>query len=226
MRSLCQKAPKSRTGRILGYVAQIRILKAPSPPAKPRFCGFQALESSNETPRPMYHWSLGGAGGQHGPRAVGANRVPGAKKQVFSKVVPRPLGMLKQVFLARFETVVARFGPWKISKCLENGPFRDKKWVKNVFFQQRSWTNWGALGPKTAHFQGILGFSVAQNTSPWAQNGLKTVVCAPPNGLGLPLEKRVVEPLSDPFLVPKQPIFKAFWDFPWPKTRHHGLKMG
>ena len=31
----------------------------------------------------------------------------------------------------------------------------------------------------------------------------------------------------DPFLTivgPKRPIFKAFWDFPWPKTRHHGLK--
>ena len=33
-------------------------------------------------------------------------------------------------------------------------------------------------------------------------------------------------PIFDPFLVPKQPIFKAFWDFPWGKTRHHGLKMG
>ena len=30
----------------------------------------------------------------------------------------------------------------------------------------------------------------------------------------------------DPFLVLKQPIFKAFWDFPWPKTCHHGLKTG
>ena len=30
----------------------------------------------------------------------------------------------------------------------------------------------------------------------------------------------------DPFLVPKWPIFKAFWDFPWAKTRRHGLKMG
>ena len=29
----------------------------------------------------------------------------------------------------------------------------------------------------------------------------------------------------DPLLVPKRPIFKAFWDFPWPKTRHLGLKM-
>ena len=50
---------------------------------------------------------------------------------IFSKVVPKPLGMLKQVFLGRFEPVVARFGPWKIPKCLENGPFRDQQCVKN-----------------------------------------------------------------------------------------------
>jgi hypothetical protein len=50
---------------------------------------------------------------------------------IFFKVVPRPLGMLKQVFLARFEPVVARFGPRKIPKCLENGPFWDQKWLKN-----------------------------------------------------------------------------------------------
>ena len=50
-----------------------------------------------------------------------------------------PHGMPTQVFLARFELVVARFGPPKIPKCLENGLFWDKKmgqkWVKNVFFQ-------------------------------------------------------------------------------------------
>ena len=28
----------------------------------------------------------------------------------------------------------------------------------------------------------------------------------------------------DPFLVLKRPIFKAFWDFTWPKTRPHRLK--
>ena len=50
---------------------------------------------------------------------------------IFSKVVHRPLGMLKQVFLGRFEPVVARFGPWKIPKYLENGPFWDQQWVKN-----------------------------------------------------------------------------------------------
>ena len=39
--------------------------------------------------------------------------------------------MLKQVFLGRFEPVVACFGPRKIPKCLENGSFWDQKWVKN-----------------------------------------------------------------------------------------------
>ena len=39
--------------------------------------------------------------------------------------------MLKQVFLGRFEPVVARFGSWKIPKCLENGLFWDQQWVQN-----------------------------------------------------------------------------------------------
>ena len=104
-------------------------------PQPPNFCGFQASESSNEPPRPLYQWSLGGAGGQPTPRTAGANggsyQVPGVKEMIFFKVVSRPLGMLKQVFLARFEHVVARFGPWKIPKRLENGPFWGQKWVKN-----------------------------------------------------------------------------------------------
>ena len=67
---------------------------------------------------------------QWGPM-VGPPGSPGQKKKIFSKVVPRPLGMLKQVLLGRFEPVVARFGPWKIPKCLENGPFWDQQCVKN-----------------------------------------------------------------------------------------------
>ena len=39
--------------------------------------------------------------------------------------------MLKQVFVAHFEPVVMCSGPWKIPKCLENGPFWDQEWVKN-----------------------------------------------------------------------------------------------
>ena len=41
----------------------------------------------------------------------------------FSKSDPGPFGMLKQVFLAHCEPVVTRFGPWKIPKCLDIGPF-------------------------------------------------------------------------------------------------------
>ena len=104
-------------------------------PQPPTFYGSQPSESPNETRRPPYQWSLGAAGGPASPRTVGANggstRVPGAKKMIFSKLVPRPLGMIKQVFSGRFEPMVARFGPWKIPKCLENGPFWDQQWVKN-----------------------------------------------------------------------------------------------
>ena len=63
--------------------------------------------------------------GQQGPL--------GAKKMTFFKNDHGPHGMPKQVFLARFELMVARFGPPKIPKCLENGLFCDQKWVKNVF---------------------------------------------------------------------------------------------
>ena len=42
-----------------------------------------------------------------------------------------PHGMPKQVFLACFELVLARFGPPKIPKCLENGVFCDQKLVNN-----------------------------------------------------------------------------------------------
>ena len=55
---------------------------------------------------------------------------PTAKKIIFFKVVPRPVGMLKEVFLGRFEREITRFGAWKILICLENGPFWDQKWVK------------------------------------------------------------------------------------------------
>ena len=133
-------------------------------PQPPTFCGFQAAESPNETPRPPYQWSLGAAGGQPGQRTAGANggstRVPGAKKIIFSKVVPRPLGMLKQVFLGRLEPVVARFGPWKFPKCLENGPFWDQQWVKNGSKSCFSKSDPGPLGMLkqvfSAHFEPVV----------------------------------------------------------------------
>ena len=68
--------------------------------------------------------------GQWGP-TVGPPGFPGRKKKIFSKDVPPPRGLLKQVFLAPFEPVVTCFGPWKIPKCLENGPFWDQNRVQN-----------------------------------------------------------------------------------------------
>ena len=53
------------------------------------------------------------------------------KKKKFFKNDLGPHGMPKQVFLARFELVVACFGPRKIPKCVENALFWDKKQVKN-----------------------------------------------------------------------------------------------
>ena len=52
-------------------------------------------------------------------------------KNILFQNDPGPFGMLKHVFLAHFEPVVTRFGPWQILKCFENGSFWDGKWVKN-----------------------------------------------------------------------------------------------
>ena len=54
--------------------------------------------------------------------------------------------MLKQVFLAQFEPEVMRFGPWKIPKCLENGPLWDQKCVKNASKMRFSKTDPGPFG--------------------------------------------------------------------------------
>ena len=47
--------------------------------------------------------------------------------------------MSKQVVLAHFEPVVTRFGPGKIPKCLENGPFWDEKWLTNGSKMGQKW---------------------------------------------------------------------------------------
>ena len=65
---------------------------------------------------------------------------------VFSKSDPGPFGMLKQVVLAHFEPMVTGFGSWKIPKCLENGPFWDQKWVKNMSKMRFSKSDPGPFG--------------------------------------------------------------------------------
>ena len=52
-------------------------------------------------------------------------------KMTFPKNDPEPGGMPKQVVLACFEPVVARFGPPKVPNALKMGRFGTKKWVKN-----------------------------------------------------------------------------------------------
>ena len=56
---------------------------------------------------------------------------------ILCKIVLRPLGVLKQVFLACFEPILARFDPPKIPKILENEVSWEQKRVKigskNVF---------------------------------------------------------------------------------------------
>ena len=80
--------------------------------------------------------------GQQGPPAA----------RIFFKNGCGPHGMPKQVLLARFEHVVARYGPPKSPQCLENGLFwgqkEGQKWVKNVFFQKKGVDHLGCLQKK------------------------------------------------------------------------------
>ena len=104
-------------------------------PQPPTFCGFHPSELPKRTPRPQYLGPLGcgklQAQAQTGGCPNGSKGSSRGKKMTFLKNDPRPCATLKQVFLDRFELVVAHFGPPKIPKCLEIGLFWDQKWVKN-----------------------------------------------------------------------------------------------
>ena len=119
----------------------------------------------------------------------GSTGVPGAKKIICFKVVPRPLGMLKQVFLGRFEPVVARYGPWEFPKCLENGLFWDQKWAKNGSKPHFSKSDPGPFGMLKqvflAHFEPVVTRFGPWKTpkclekgsywdQKWVKNGAKT----------------------------------------------------
>ena len=51
------------------------------------------------------------------------------QKCAFPKVIVVDLASSNKCFLARFEPLLTWFGPWKVPKCLENGPFWDPKGV-------------------------------------------------------------------------------------------------
>ena len=101
---LVSNSPETKNCPYLGLVATIPIARAPSPPATPKFCDFQASESPNETPRPPYQWSCGGAIGQLGPRTMGATPLvgppgsPGRKRRFFPKLFVDHLGCSNKYF--------------------------------------------------------------------------------------------------------------------------------
>ena len=95
-RSLRQTAPKPRTGRILGYVAQNQIPRAPSPPATPHFLWFPSLRFAQLCLDPCttgQSVELEGspAHARWGPM-VGPPGSPGRKKSFFSKLFLDHLG--------------------------------------------------------------------------------------------------------------------------------------
>ena len=94
--------------------------------------------------------------------------------------------------------------------------------VQDQFWKEAFLTNFTHFCTHNSPFSRNIGISMGQTPSKWAQNGLKTLVRASQMVPGLLLEKCVFDPL----LVLKRPIFKAYWDFPWAKTRDHGLKTG
>ena len=90
--------------------------------------------------------------------------------------------MPKQVFLARFELVVARFGPPRIPKCLEVGLFWDKNGSKKgqkCVFQKMILDHLGCLNkqnkPNLRPLQAILAPTKSQNA-------LNMACCATKNG--------------------------------------------
>ena len=123
--SLCQIATKLRTGHVLGSNQKSDgTLSTCKPPlfvvSKPENCPTRRLH-----PRTNGHLvKLGGSPGRARGANGGSTRVPGAKKIILFKVVPKQLGMLKQLFSACFEPVVTHFGPYEIQKnALKMGRF-------------------------------------------------------------------------------------------------------
>ena len=86
--------------------------------------------------------------------------VKNGSKTHFSKSDARQFGMHKQVFLAHLAPVLTRFGPWKMPKCIANGPFWDQKWVENgskTHYSKRDHAPFGMLKQMfLAHFELVV----------------------------------------------------------------------
>ena len=124
--------------------------------------------------------------------------------------------MLKHVFLARFKPAGVRFGPCKIPKCLENGPFWDQKWVENgskTHFSKSDPRPFGMLKQVfLAHFEPVVTSfgpwkvpKCLENGSFWEQKWVK-------NGS----KKRFPTNDPGPFGMLKQ-VFLAHFEHVWTK---------
>ena len=93
--------------------------------------------------------------------------------------------MPKQLFMARFELMVARFDPPKIPKCLENGLSCDEKWVTNVSkvcFSKNcpiplgvhKQVKWALFEPIASHFGHSKDTKYLENELVWDKNSAKT----------------------------------------------------
>ena len=90
--------PKPSTWRILGYVAQIRIPGAPSPPASPHFLWFPSLRiAQRATQTPLVEPEGSPARAGPGP-TMGPPGSPGRKKSFFPNLFPDHLGCSNKSF--------------------------------------------------------------------------------------------------------------------------------
>ena len=110
---------------------------------------------------------MGAKVGQQGP--------PSAKKMTFFKNDLGPHEMPEQLFLARLELMVARFGPPKIPKCPENGLIWEEKGV----FAKMILDDFGCLNKRNKPILSPLQAILAPPKSP---NGLKVGCFVTKNG--------------------------------------------
>ena len=109
---------------------------------------------------------------------------------------------------------------WAKNTCLSisNGP---GSLLEKCAFHPFSTDFWSQNDPFSRHFGLLRRQKHFTTSSKWAKHTCLSI----PNGSRSILENAFLTHFS-PNLVPKRPVFKAFWEFPWPKSRHQGLKTG
>ena len=128
-----RRQPQTKNRRHFGLCGSKGDLSAPNPPATTHFGWFSPLKvalNDTENEYPVDCSKL-----QEVPQGSGclngSTRSTGCKnKMALFKNDLGVHGMPKQVFLARLDLVVARFGLPRLPQCLENGLFSDKKLFK------------------------------------------------------------------------------------------------